>query len=181
MRINYKPYAAGAAILLVIGYVGVARKAGGQTAPSPMNRSSMESVEAVNLLFGVKDGKPANWDGSVTLSAGTIEKIEGYHFTVDAKISGANAWECSSHPWPPPQAGMHPRERPVPHATMMVPIGVTVYYRAPAGAKMQVKLNGRPEFWFRPSELPEVEAIYPLVDHSVEVRRSPVAQQITDA
>ncbi|MGH9667159.1 MAG: hypothetical protein ACRD9L_22270 [Bryobacteraceae bacterium] len=175
---TYAPWSAGFVLLAAGLCIGFALHAGGQ--PAPENIGSVEGLQAVNLLFGVKDAQPAAWDGSVSISAGTIEKIEGYHFTASAKISG-NSWECSSHPWTPFQAGMHPNERPEPHATMMIPIGITLYYRAPVNARMDVKLKTGATFGFLPAELPEIDAIYPLNSHAIEVRRAPVVQQITDA
>ncbi|HLJ12900.1 MAG TPA: hypothetical protein VKV15_00265 [Bryobacteraceae bacterium] len=185
---TYALWPIAAALLLASFCIVFVRHAGGQSAPpsaASRHNSPSEGLQAVNLLFGVKDAKPTAWDGSATISAGAIERIEGYHFTDSAKARTTEAtsveWVCSSHEWTPYASGMHPNERPEPHATMLVPIGVTIYYRAPADAKLQVKLKTGDEFSFRLAELPEIDAIYPLNNHAIEVRRSAVVQKITDA
>src|SRR5262249_31595230 len=84
-----------------------------------------------------------------------------------------------THPWTAFQQGMNPRERPQPHATPLEPVGVTIYYQAPAEAEISVKLKKGQEFAFRPASLPEIEGIYPL-NATVNIRRSPTVQAIRD-
>jgi hypothetical protein len=135
-------------------------------------------LKAVTLVFGEKDAEPTNWDGSASISAGSIERIAGYHFTQECKIDG-QAWSCATHPWTPFQQGMNPRERPQPHATPLEQVGVTIYYQAPADAVISVKLKKGQQFSFRPAGLPEIEGIYPL-NATVDIHRSPAVEQITD-
>ncbi len=139
---------------------------------------SMAGLKAVTLVFGEKDAQPAEWDGSATISTGSIERIEGYHFTKECQVSG-NSWTCSTHPWTPFQQGMNPAERPQPHATPLVSVGVTLYYRAPADAVISVKLKNGRDFSCKPAELPEIESIY-VVNATIEIRRTPIVEQITD-
>ncbi|MEK7408079.1 MAG: hypothetical protein AAB225_23655 [Acidobacteriota bacterium] len=144
-----------------------------QPAPAPAE------LQAVTLIFGAKDDAPSKWDGSATISKGKIEKIAGHHFTETSKILGANAWECATHAWAPFRAGMHPNERPQPRPTPVEPIGVTIYFRAPADAELRVKIPTG-EFSFRPLDLPETGSLFPL-NATVEVVRTPVVEQVTDA
>jgi hypothetical protein len=137
-----------------------------------------EEPRAVTLVFGQKDNQPTKWDGSASISAGNIERIAGYHFTKKDSVNGA-AWQCASYPWPGHPHEMWPSQRPAPHPYLQVPIGVTIYYRAPADAEIRVKL-AQGEFAFRPAELPEIESIYPL-RALVEVRRSPVVETISES
>jgi hypothetical protein len=137
-------------------------------------------LRAVTLIFGEKDAQPSSWDGSASISAGEISSISGYHFNSESKILPGHSWSCASHPWTPFQTGMNPRERPQPHATMLEPIGVTIYFRAPPDAAIDVRLKNGQQFSFRPADLPEIEPIYPLDAHSISVLRTPVVQQITD-
>ena len=140
--------------------------------------ASTFDLKAVTLVFGQKDAKPTRWDGSATISAGTIEKIAGYHFSSNSKIDGAS-WQCATSPWPAHTHEMWPSERPQPQPYSVIPIGVTIYYRAPADAEIRVKLAPG-DFAFRPAELPEISGIYPLAA-LVEVRRSPIEQLVTTA
>ena len=137
-------------------------------------------LRAVTLVFGQKDSEPTKWDGSVAISAGSIEKVAGYHFTQAgqserrilavryASVARAIRTRCGL------------RERPQPHAYLTDPLGVTIYYRAPADAEIRVKLAQQGEFAFRPAELPEIESIFPL-RALVEVRRSPVVETMSES
>ncbi|HZO57014.1 MAG TPA: hypothetical protein VFB63_30165 [Bryobacteraceae bacterium] len=101
------------------------------TNPQPATGAS--DMQSVTLVFGSKDAEPTRWDGSASLSAGRIEKIEGWHFTSASRVNGT-AWECSTSAWAPFSGGMHPNEKPQPRATSVEPTGVTIYFRAPADA-----------------------------------------------
>lgn len=136
-------------------------------------------LQSITLIFGSKDMAAAKWDGSVSLSAGKIEKLTGYHFTRDCKILEGNAWECGTHPWPGFSAGMHPNEKPQPRPTMVEPVGVTIDFRAPGDAEIHVKVP-KGEFSFHPTDVPEVEGIFPL-GAVVEIYRTPVVEQVTDS
>src|SRR5256885_17039787 len=120
--------------------------------------------------------QPAEWNGSASISKGAIEKIAGYHFTRDSRIKGL-AWECSTHPWAPFAAGMHPNEKPQPQPTMVETIGVTIDFFAPADALLTVKVP-KGEFSFRPMDVPESEGIFPL-GATVEIYRTPIVHQVT--
>jgi hypothetical protein len=139
---------------------------------------SMEGLQAINLVFGEKDSQPTKWDGTATLSGGTIERIAGYHFTKQSKLVGDSGWEASSHPWPAFAHEMWPAERPQPRATQLETIGVTIYYRAPETVTMKVDFADGQGFSFRLADVPPVGSIYPY-NARVEVRRSPVVQQVT--
>ena len=141
--------------------------------------SGLDTLRAVTLIFGEKDSEPTKWDGAASISSGTIEKVEGYHFTRDAKIDGT-AWQCASHPWPGFTHEMWPSERPQPRGYPLEPIGVTIYYRAPQDAEITVKVVKQGDFTFRLADVPEMKSIFPLRAY-VDVRRSPVVQPITDS
>src|SRR5436190_11626838 len=92
---------------------------------NPQPAPAADEIQAVTLIFGAKDAEPAKWDGSASISRGSIERIKGYHFQTTAKILAGNAWTCSTHPWSAFSGGMHPDERPQPQPTPNVPVGVT--------------------------------------------------------
>ena len=152
-----------------------------RSAPRPLAAAalpSMEGLQAVTLVFGEKDNQPAKWDGTATLSGGTIERIEGYHFTRESKILGDSGWQASTHPWPAFSHEMFPSERPQPRATPVEAIGVTIYYRAPDSVAMKIDFADGQGFSFRLADLPAEGSIYPY-SARVEVRRSPVVQQVS--
>jgi hypothetical protein len=169
------------AVVLLIFSFAIWRQGGRRAAaladPVPQP-AAVAGLSAVTLVFGGHDVQPSNWDGSASISAGSIERIVGYHFTDACKVDG-NVWTCSTHLWTPTQQGMNPREKPQPHATPVEPVGVTIYFRAPAEAAITVKLSRGREFFFRPANLPEIDGIFPL-DATIDLHRSPVVQQITE-
>jgi len=139
---------------------------------------SMEGLQAITMVFGSKDAQPAKWDGTVTLTGGTIERVAGYHFTRESKIVGDSGWVASSHPWPAFSHEMYPTERPQPRATAVETVGVTVYYRAPETVSMKVDFANGQGFTLRLADIPAEGSVYPF-NARVEVRRSPVVQQVT--
>lgn len=149
--------------------------------------TSIDGLQAVTLVFGSKDSQPAIWDGAASLSTGTIEKIAGYHFTRQSKVTG-NSWECATHAWSSFAHEMDPEERPQPRATPLEVVGVTIYYRAPEDAELRVKFtskltplnNAADEFTIRLGDVPADDSIYPF-NARVEVRRSPVLQAISES
>src|SRR5690242_4468194 len=98
---------------------------------NPQPAPGSDELQAVTLIFGAKDMEPAKWDGSASISRGTIERIRGHHFTADAKITGKDSWTCATHPWGAFSGGMHPDERPQPQPTPNETVGVTIEFRAP--------------------------------------------------
>jgi hypothetical protein len=144
---------------------------------NPQPAPAADDLQSVTLIFGHKDPAPAAWDGSISISAGKIERLEGYHFTQQCRIEG-NSWKCATHPWGTFSGGMHPNEKPQPQPTPLEPVGVTVLFRAPSDALLSVKVP-KGEFSFRPIDIPETEGIFPL-QATVEIYRTPVVQAISD-
>ena len=141
------------------------------TRPQPAPAAG--ELQSVTLIFGSKDAEPTQWDGSVALSAGTIEKVAGWHFTTQSSVTGTT-WKCATHPWAKFAAGMHPNEKPQPQPTPFQPIGVTIDFRAPADANLQIH-TAKGDFSFRPMDVPETGGIFPL-GAQVEVYRTPVVE-----
>ncbi|MCP5120424.1 MAG: hypothetical protein GY953_57250, partial [bacterium] len=134
-------------------------------------------VRALNIEFGIKDDKATKWDGSVSVSTGSVVKLRGHHFTEEAKLGPDNSWEASTTEWVGYGGGMHPHELPFSHATRAMTIGVTVYYQAPDDAKMTVKTE-QGDFTFRIGDVPLSAPIH-LLASRVEVFRVPPVEHIT--
>lgn len=174
MRARQFAAACFAATLAVVLWRFSSSAAGQITRPQPA--PPPDETQSLTLVFGAKDTEPSKWDGSISLSAGEILKVAGYHFTDACKVEGS-AWVCSTHPWGIFSAGMHPDERPQPQPTAMEPVGITVTFRAPAGAEFRVKVP-RGEFSFRPMDVPPAGGIFPLAA-TVEIYRVPNVEQVT--
>ena len=100
---KFNPWRMPVAIFLALFAFAVWKQGGRQAVvhagPDPQPAGATD-LKAVTLVFGEKDAQPTVWDGSASISAGSIERIAGYHFTSECKINGL-AWTCSSHPWVP--------------------------------------------------------------------------------
>ncbi|MBI3696302.1 MAG: hypothetical protein HY238_15880 [Acidobacteria bacterium] len=143
------------------------------------NTPAGEPVRALTLEFGIKDGSATHWDGSVALSAGSILKIRGHHFTDKDKINEDFSWQAATTEWPTMAGGLHPNEMPDPYGTRVSAVGVTVYYRAPDDAVMRVKTTPG-EFEFRLGDVPASGPLR-LLASRVQASRVPAAEQITGA
>ncbi len=143
---------------------------------NPQPAPPADQLQSITLVFGAKDVQPTPWDGSVSLSAGKLERVAGYHFTDESSVDG-NAWKCSTHVWGAFSGGMHPNEKPQPQPTPLQTCGVTMYFRAPATAEIAVKVP-KGEFRFRPMDVPELEGIFPL-GATAEVYRSAISELVS--
>lgn len=144
---------------------------------NPQPAPAADDLQSVTLVFGSKDVEPSKWDGAVSIAKGKIERVRGYHFTRESKVTGTS-WECATSAWAPFSGGMHPNEKPQPRATNMEPVGVTIEFRAPADAALTVRFARGGTFSFRPLDIPEHEGLFPLAA-TVEVYRTPVVEAVT--
>jgi hypothetical protein len=55
-----------------------------------------ENLWEVLVLMGVGDAQPAAWDGSLSVSAGEIQRIEGYRFELPDRILPQGGWEVTT-------------------------------------------------------------------------------------
>ncbi len=171
MRRSLVVLAAVAGVLALVAYRP--SRTAQNVAPAP------EPVRALTLEFGIKDGAASRWDGSVSLSTGSIVKIRGHHFTDKEQINQDHSWRAATTEWPVMAGGLHPNEMPDPYATRVSTVGVTVYYQAPDDAVMRVKTTPG-EFEFQLKDVPE-SAPLQLLASRVQVFRVPAPDQITGA
>ena len=166
-------------IAAVIVAFGILALVAGRPGRSLQNAAPpRDQMRAVTLEFGIKDGSATRWDGSVSLSPGTILKVRGHHFTDKDKVNNADhSWQAATTDWPIMAGGLHPNEMPDPNVTRASTVGVTVYYQASEDAVMRVKTTPG-EFEFRLREVTETGALQ-LLASRVQVFRVPVVEQIT--
>lgn len=58
--------------------------------------TAMPAAVAFRVLLGVGDKEPTDWDGSVTVSPGRIENIQGMHFRGPDSTDSRSKWKASS-------------------------------------------------------------------------------------
>ncbi|MFQ6133934.1 MAG: hypothetical protein ACE5R4_17965, partial [Armatimonadota bacterium] len=125
--------------LLVAGIVAVAMMGAAVAQDQPAPRPT----HAFLVKFGLKDKEATKWDGSVSLSAGRVIKVEGWHFDKEDKALSASSWQASTRP--KVQRKLRPDElarrggRPLPPPPI-IPNGVIITVAAPAEAVAEVKL-----------------------------------------
>ena len=52
----------------------------------------------VRVRFGLTDKAPTKWDGTITVSPGKIERLDGWRFEGPDAIEGSTGWKASSRP-----------------------------------------------------------------------------------
>ncbi len=52
----------------------------------------------VRIRFGLTDTEPSKWDGSVSVSPGRIERIDGWRFQDGDRVLGTHGWQASTRP-----------------------------------------------------------------------------------
>jgi hypothetical protein len=63
---------------------------------SGAGRTTMPQAMAFRVLLGVGDTEPTVWDGSVKVSQGKIDSIQGWRFAEADSTDGRSSWRCSS-------------------------------------------------------------------------------------
>jgi hypothetical protein len=134
-------------------------------------------LRALSIEFGIKDSEATQWDGSLSLSRGEVVDLRGHHFTKEASIGSNNSWTAATTEWVGHSGGMHPNERPYSHSTRVMTTGVTLYYRAPDDAEVEVK-TAQGDFSFRIGDVP-FSGPFPLLATKVEVFRVPPVTHVS--
>ena len=96
------------------------------------------TVRTVRVRFGVNDKKPAKWDGTASVTGGSILRIRDWHPRPGNKVDNTG-WTLGTHkgplfvlrPWD---------DEPVyePHAPILIP-GVLIDIKGSAGTRLTIK------------------------------------------
>jgi len=175
MRLTILALAGAGIVVLALSWQGGGRGPAG--ASSPQTAPPADRPLALTLEFGNKDGAASRWDGSISISAGSILKLRGRHLTEKDRVNSDHTWQASTTDWPVMGGGMHPNEMPYPYGTRVSTVGVTVYYQAPAEAVMRVK-TAQGDFEFRTADVPESAALQ-LLASRVQAFRVPPVESLT--
>ena len=165
-------------LLVGFGTIGLIECAARTPSVAAQAQSSSHPVRALNIVFGIKDQKATRWDGSVTISKGEIVKLRGHHFAKEDRIGPDHSWVAGSTAWIESGPGIHTHGLSYPYPTRVIPIGVTVYYRAAEDAELNVKTeNG--DLSFRISDVPVSGPLHPFRTQ-IEIFRVPPVEHFTE-
>ena len=56
------------------------------------------SEVGVRIRFGLTDTQPTRWDGTIAVSPGRIERIDGWRFQDGDQVQGVTGWKASTRP-----------------------------------------------------------------------------------
>ena len=152
-----------------------------QAAPSPSQTELAplldSSLVSFRLQFGVMDGEPRSWDGSLALEKGDLLNLRNWHPRPGDKISGKESWSLSTRKGPNFQRRPWEDELTVaPEPYLLIP-GIIVDVRATPETKVVFKTkNG--EFQVSPSELRPGQPVR-FLSGSVICDRVPAAQLLS--
>src|SRR5712692_573122 len=123
------------------------------------------------ILLGLTDTKSTPWNGSLSVSRGSVTRLEPWRFDEDDVLSGESAWQLSTHPMRV-FGGQAPRP--------IVVNGVVATFR-----NLTVDSDVRVEtvqgmFSFRPADLP-FGTVARFLDERVAVDRVPASTQIASS
>jgi hypothetical protein len=171
----------GMAVMACIALVGLGSGFG--TRGEPVAWSSHIATEAAAgpqatlfLRFGVTDREPAEWDGKIDVSAGTIERLAPWRFMQDDAIDGAS-WRISTRRMPPQSAAE--RER----GADAMPMGdnglfVTLAGVDKPGAAAKISVTTKQgDFTFTLNDVPLGKRLK-VLDGRAEVQRVPSSSKI---
>ena len=129
------------------------------------------------LQFGVTDGEPRSWDGSLALEKGELLNLRNWHPRPGDKIAGKESWSLSTRKGPNFQRRPWEDELTVaPEPYLLIP-GIIVDVRATPETKVVFKTkNG--EFPVSPSELRPGQPVR-FLSGSVICDRVPAAQLLS--
>ncbi len=106
------------------------------------------------ILFGLTDSSSTKWDGSLTVTAGTVARVEPWRFDVDDRIdeipgaASSARWSISTHPARTFASASSPAAQP-----NFVANGVIATLRQVTSASSVSITTSQGDFQFRPAEM----------------------------
>ena len=133
---------------------------------------------AFRIVFGDRRDRPADYSGSIELTAGKVVRIEPWRFLAGDAIQGTRGWKLTLKRRPFENQPDKPRRMMAdPQVVNVVPAGVVVTVNAPATATARVRTaQGSFEI-----SLAELRARHRLrfLDDDVVVERAPLAERVS--
>ncbi len=143
---------------------------------APPLTADLEDEMSIRILFGLTDSASTNWDGSLTVTSGTVARVEPWRFDEDDKLeenAGASSiarWKMSTH-----QArafGANAARQPV------VANGVIVTFAKLTSASETTVETPQGKFQFHPMEIAYGKSVR-FLDERVMVDRVPASNALT--
>ncbi len=130
--------------------IGIARYVRGQEAGRSPGAKGAVRIEpaavGVRILLGRKDTEPAAWDGSLTVSNGSLLRLDGWRFRQADQITGPASWKASTRRQQR-RAGQRPNV-----VTPVAANGVVAVLKTTPQTEVRVT-TPKGEFRFNPSRL----------------------------
>src|SRR5262249_37437368 len=159
-------------LLVILPFVAPHRQTLNPPAPSAGAAPSGDDEEtALRILLGLTDTRSTPWDGSLSVSRGSVVGLEPWRFDDGDALRGESAWTLSTHPM---RVFGAQANRPV------VANGVVATFRN-LTVESEVRVDTvHGAFSFRPADLP-FGAAARFLDDRVSVDRVPASRQITSS
>lgn len=177
------------AALLTLFYVFAANYAEHTSVAAPVAPSAQNQESSFRILLGLRDSQPTHWDGSLSVSHGTVARLEPWRPENNDSLQGTSRWRISTHELVlqpieyvflgiPPPVMLNGKYVFSGDTKPVVANGVVATFsRLALDSTVQVNtIQGN--FQFRPGELTHGSALK-LLGGSVMVDRVPPSQQVT--
>jgi len=66
-------------------------------AVAAQKRPANQPSHSFRISFGLKDEKPAEWNGKVEVTDGEVASLEGWRFEAKDEVADKTGWKCSTH------------------------------------------------------------------------------------
>ncbi|HFB98751.1 MAG TPA: hypothetical protein ENJ62_06395, partial [Bryobacterales bacterium] len=133
---------------------------------------------AFRIVFGDRRDRPADYSGSIQLTAGKVERIEPWRFLDGDSVQGTSGWKLTLKRRPFENQPDKPRRMMAdPQVINVVPAGVVVTVDAPATAAARVR-TAQGSFEIPLAELRRRGRLR-FLDEDVVVERAPLTQRVS--
>ncbi len=136
----------------------------------PGNPSAGNDHASFRILLGLTDQEDTKWDGSLSVSPGTIARLEPWRFDGEDHLEGNTGWKISTHPARAFGQGQ---------GRVVVANGVVVTFSGLAPESRVRVETAQGNFQFRPADL-DYGASARLLGGRAMVDRVPPTEQITN-
>ena len=157
---------AAVAILVWVLPVRISRQPSIAARPAP---AMPDNEVSFRIILGLTDTKSTSWDGSISVTAGTLRHLEPWRFDEDDALNGASGWKLSTHQVRLFGSG--------PNRPVVANGFVATFGNLTPGSEIRVQTS-QGNFAFHPSDL-SYGASAKLLAGRVMVDRVPVSTQVT--
>ena len=142
-------------------------------AVAAQKRPANQPSHSFRISFGLKDEKPAEWNGKVEVTDGEVASLEGWRFEAKDEVADKTGWKCSTHEYiaPGERYKLETPGEPLPKPKLKPwPNGVDVALRGDKPSVVVSFAQGKVEFTAKSIKLGEPKT---FLDGQVRVERLP--------